>query len=80
MNTTCPYCDSRLDKIPQRKTICPDCGNPIYVKKPFGQGEKVLMTEQQVAQEEERWRTEQDKKRWFALLQPLGISDSDLKD
>lgn len=28
----CPYCQHRLDKIPTRKTKCPDCGKPIYVR------------------------------------------------
>jgi hypothetical protein len=28
----CPYCQHKLDKVPTRKTKCPDCGKPIYVR------------------------------------------------
>ena len=28
----CPYCRHKLEKIPKRKTNCPDCGKPIYVR------------------------------------------------
>jgi hypothetical protein len=28
----CPYCQHKLDRIPTRKTKCPDCGKPIYVR------------------------------------------------
>lgn len=28
----CPYCQHKLDKKPIRKTKCPDCGKPIYVR------------------------------------------------
>ena len=28
----CPYCQHKLDKIPTRKTKCPDCGKPIFVR------------------------------------------------
>lgn len=29
----CPYCRRKLDKIPQRKSKCPECGEMIYVRK-----------------------------------------------
>ncbi len=28
----CPYCQHKLEKVPKRKTSCPDCGKPIYVR------------------------------------------------
>ena len=28
----CPYCQRKLEKVPQRKTNCPECGKPIYVR------------------------------------------------
>ncbi|HRW49800.1 MAG TPA: hypothetical protein P5333_19925 [Caldilinea sp.] len=28
----CPYCRHKLEKVPKRKTNCPDCGKPIYVR------------------------------------------------
>ena len=28
----CPYCRRKLEKVPKRKTNCPDCGKPIYVR------------------------------------------------
>lgn len=29
---TCPYCGGKLEKIPTRKTKCPECGNYIFVR------------------------------------------------
>ena len=28
----CPYCRRKLDREPKRKTSCPHCGQPIYVR------------------------------------------------
>lgn len=28
----CPYCRRKLEKKPTRKTKCPHCGEPIYVR------------------------------------------------
>ncbi|MFM7583582.1 MAG: hypothetical protein ACKO9F_12815 [Caldilinea sp.] len=28
----CPYCRHKLDKTPKRKTLCPQCSKPIYVR------------------------------------------------
>lgn len=28
----CPYCRRKLDKTPKRKTTCPHCDKPIYVR------------------------------------------------
>ncbi len=31
--TGCPYCGVKLINIPKRKTTCPDCRQPIYIRK-----------------------------------------------
>ncbi len=28
----CPYCRHKLEKVPKRKTNCPECSKPIYVR------------------------------------------------
>jgi len=51
----CPYCQSLLEKRPGRKKRCPHCENYIYVKRDPDLDEKVLATEEQVADIDERW-------------------------
>ena len=51
----CPSCNAVLKKFPARKTKCPQCGNPIYVKRAPGESEKRLVTEAQAAEIEALW-------------------------
>jgi hypothetical protein len=44
----CPYCSSKLDKSPLRKTKCPYCHNYIFVRTNMITNEKMLLTEEQV--------------------------------
>ena len=53
--SSCPYCQSLLEKRPGRKKKCPHCENYIYVRRDPDLDEKVLATEEQVADIEERW-------------------------
>lgn len=75
----CPYCESALTKLPQRKTKCPHCGNPIYVKRPFGfpRGTKMLMTEQNAALEEKKWRIDTSMDEWRKLLASIDIDETE---
>ncbi|WP_407356762.1 TerB N-terminal domain-containing protein [Methanolobus sp. WCC5] len=45
LDSTCPYCNKELAKMPQRKTKCPHCCKPIHVMKHLTGDEKILMTE-----------------------------------
>lgn len=47
-NTICPYCGSKLDKSPLKKTKCPNCHNYIYVRTNLITKEKMLLAEQQL--------------------------------
>jgi hypothetical protein len=43
---TCPYCYSKLKKIPKRKTKCPVCSKTIYIRV-NAEGEHFAVTENQ---------------------------------
>ncbi len=51
----CPYCGGRLDKKPGRKTECPKCSRPIYVRTRPLDKQQVLVTEEQKEVIEEQW-------------------------
>ncbi len=67
---TCPYCAAELEKVPQRKSKCPICGQPIYVKATPEDRQKRLMTESQAADAEARWE------RRSIIQHALGIASS----
>lgn len=73
---TCPYCQVHLQQIPQRKSKCPRCSEPIHVKRPFGSpaGTKVLMTTAQAEAEEAKWNIRSTQKYWTQLLHSAGIT------
>jgi len=54
----CPYCGSTLKKVPQRKTLCPSCRNPIYVRSRPVDRKKMLVTQEQAGEIEEEWTIE----------------------
>lgn len=43
----CPYCHSKLKKQLQRKTKCPYCNQPIFVRTNLISRKKMLLTEEQ---------------------------------
>jgi uncharacterized Zn finger protein (UPF0148 family) len=51
----CPYCNSPLKKVPQRKTLCPSCRQPIYVRSRPTDRTKRLVTQEQADEIEEEW-------------------------
>jgi uncharacterized Zn finger protein (UPF0148 family)/ribosomal protein L40E len=51
----CPYCGSALKKLPQRKTLCPSCKKPIYVRSRPANRKKTLVTQEQADEIEEEW-------------------------
>ena len=51
----CPHCDQHLDKMPGRKKKCPHCGQFMFVRTRPGDGQRVLVTQDQAEQIEEQW-------------------------
>ena len=80
--SSCPYCGVMLKKRPQRKTKCPHCGRPIYVKRPCGSkpGTKELMTADRVAIEQQKWNKLNEQRRlqeWKRTLISAGVSPTE---
>jgi hypothetical protein len=73
----CPYCSSALSKIPQRKSKCPHCGQPIHVKASPTNREKRLVTELQAVEIEAQWSEYHEHQKWNSLLQTFGLTDND---
>lgn len=62
VESKCPYCNHTLEQKPLRKKKCPNCGNHIYVRStPSGQ-KKVLVTEQQAAEIDDKWHRHHQEK------------------
>lgn len=51
----CPYCNSKLEKMPARKKKCPSCGEFIFVRTRPSDRKKILVTAEQAEQVEEQW-------------------------
>jgi len=51
----CPYCNSKLEKMPARKKKCPICGEFIFVRTRPSDRKKILVTTEQAEQVEEQW-------------------------
>jgi len=45
----CPYCGNLLKRVPKSKTICPNCGRPIFVRTTID-GQKFEVTEDEKTQ------------------------------
>ncbi len=55
LDDVCPSCDEPLPVRPMRKSGCPHCGVPIFVRlRPFDR-QRVLLTDLQTAQVESEW-------------------------
>ena len=52
---TCPYCNSPLKKEPTRKTKCPSCRKPIFVKSRPTDKTRRLVTQEQADDIEHEW-------------------------
>lgn len=67
--TKCPNCHKTLIKIPKRKTVCPFCSKPIYVRTTV-EGIRKLVTTTQAEYIEKEWN-EKYKEDWMteSLLQ-----------
>lgn len=51
----CPYCSFRFPKMPQRKTACPSCKNPVFSRtRPFDNS-KVLLRDTELEAIGEQW-------------------------
>jgi len=51
----CPYCNFELQKIPLRKSKCPECKKFIYVKRRPNEKSKRLVTEEEAEKIESEW-------------------------
>ncbi len=49
VDEVCPYCNGKLKKFPQKKTLCPSCRKPIYPRKRYRDNAMVLLTEEELA-------------------------------
>lgn len=71
----CPYCGKPLDKTPARKTKCPACRQPIYVKRTPKDPVKRLMTEAQAEEAERAWEMRYVLNAARTDCQNAGVSD-----
>jgi hypothetical protein len=55
LNDVCPYCSSKLNRRPQKKKKCAQCGNYIYVRTRPTDRKRVLVTEKQIEEIEDQW-------------------------
>lgn len=51
----CPYCNTKLEKMPSRKKKCPSCGDFIFVRTRPSDKKKILVTAEQAEQVDEQW-------------------------
>lgn len=54
----CPNCGSALKKVPQKKTICPNCRKPMYIRRRPSDRKRVLVTQEQADEIERQWAVE----------------------
>jgi DNA-directed RNA polymerase subunit RPC12/RpoP len=89
VESICPYCESRLEKRPQRKKKCPHCGNFIFVRTRPKDRKRVLVTEEGAQQVDEEWMKvhgtyeahREEQKRFEQRKQELSEkSDSEVSD
>lgn len=52
----CPYCQHQLDKFPSRKSKCPACGNTYFVRTDPDTRLKLVLTESQVKENDQKWK------------------------
>lgn len=65
----CPYCSSKLIKMPGAKTKCPSCDNPIYVRTRPSDRARILITETQIPIVEESWNLYHAQQEILRLMQ-----------
>lgn len=70
----CPYCNAVLVKHPTRKSKCPHCSKPIFVKKTPDNREKRLMTADQAADAERQWDAYNQKQSLKKISESLGLT------
>lgn len=70
----CPYCREALKKVPARKTKCPSCGKPIFVKRAPDESEKRLVTEALAAEIEALWNARAEEQTADEFCHLHGIS------
>lgn len=79
MSASCPNCLATLVKVPTRKTKCPSCGLPIYVKATPNNRTKQLMTEAQANATEQAWSEKGLRDMWEGAAQSVGIKPAGTK-
>jgi len=73
----CPHCNGRLEKVPQRKTKCPACGNYIYVRTRPSDRQRILVTEDMAKQINSEWALIHERQEAERVLGYLGIDDNE---
>lgn len=79
VESLCPYCSAALAKRPTRKTKCPACGEPIFVRTRPSDRQKVLLRQDQLEELENQWAIASgtyneflaDRERWTSTYHEL---------
>ena len=76
----CPYCNVELEKIPQRKKKCPNCGDYIWVRTLYKGGKskgKLLLTEEQAKEFDKEKRRFYDRENWIKRLYHFDVTEQE---
>lgn len=79
IESACPYCGITLARTPQRKTKCPACHQPIFVKQTPDNRNKRLMTKAQAADAEARWEAHYQDKRITEFCRLWDVDETALR-
>jgi uncharacterized protein YkuJ len=73
----CPYCGVVLDPPPRATKKCPVCGEKMHLKTVAGTDERRLMTEADIAENDEAWGRYHFRKRAIWASEMIGCSEED---
>jgi hypothetical protein len=71
----CPYCNSKLKKVPKRETTCVYCGNRVYVGKSYPNKTLLLLTNSENMKLGNKWREYHERETLLLKLDQFGISE-----
>lgn len=61
---SCPYCKYKFNKIPSKKSKCPECFEYVYIRTLPDTKEKMIVTEIEANEIDKKWEEINLKKRW----------------
>lgn len=70
----CPYCKTKLEKIPTKKIKCKFCSKNIFVRTLPPKMQKVLIKEEEVKKIEQTWIEYLSNSFWVKELEKIGES------